>query len=192
MPELDYMKYRAILDTDGNGWSGRFGLIMCYNSIVIKIESEKGFMAYYQRDLKPWEHYIPVHPNLTDLGPSLLFFSFIQTSTMSMLCVASRRCVAPGMALIRRGVLFEKLPLQSNTMATLALPPPPMPTMASSPLTIMGNLLSWSTWFIKRTYQPSIIRKRRKHGFLQRNKTVGGRKVLNRRKHKGRARLGGC
>lgn len=124
--------------------------------------------------------------------PSLLFFSFIQTSTMSMLWVASRRWVAPGMALIRRGVLFEKLPLQSNTMATLALPPPPMPTMASSPWTIMGNLLSWSTWFIKRTYQPSIIRKRRKHGFLQRNKTVGGRKVLNRRKHKGRARLGGC
>ena len=37
MPELDYMKYRAILDTDGNGWSGRFGPIMCYNSVVIKV-----------------------------------------------------------------------------------------------------------------------------------------------------------
>jgi len=73
MPELDYMKYRAILDTDGNGWSGRFGLIMCYNSVVIKIESEKGFMAYYQRDLRPWEHYIPVHPNLTDLESAVAF-----------------------------------------------------------------------------------------------------------------------
>jgi hypothetical protein len=37
MPELGYMKYRAILDTDGNAWSGRFGPIMCYNSVVIKV-----------------------------------------------------------------------------------------------------------------------------------------------------------
>lgn len=116
-------------------------------------------------------------------------------ATMSMLYVASRRCIASGTTLIRRGVFFEKLmPLQTmsnNNMATLALPPP-LPPMASSSFAFLDNLLSWSTWFIKRTYQPSIIRKRRKHGFLERNKTVGGRKVLNRRKHKGRARLGGC
>jgi hypothetical protein len=73
MSERGYMKYRAILDTDGNAWSGRFGPIMCYNSVVIKIESEVGFMAYYERELKPWEHYIPVHPNLTDLESAVAF-----------------------------------------------------------------------------------------------------------------------
>ena len=50
---------------------------------------------------------------------------------------------------------------------------------------------SW-IWLIKRTFQPSIIRKKRKMGFLVRQRTVGGRRVLNRRKTKGRARLAGA
>lgn len=54
---------------------------------------------------------------------------------------------------------------------------------------LLGDL---STWFIKRTYQPSIIRKRRKHGFRRRKESVGGRRVLKRRMAKGRIRLGGC
>mmetsp|Transcript_36319 Transcript_36319/g.86569 ORF Transcript_36319/g.86569 Transcript_36319/m.86569 type:complete len:142 (-) Transcript_36319:438-863(-) len=48
-----------------------------------------------------------------------------------------------------------------------------------------------ATWFIKRTYQPSIIRKRRKHGFMRRKESVGGRRVLKRRMAKGRKRMGG-
>ncbi len=60
----------------------------------------------------------------------------------------------------------------------------------SNQLVEMWNNLS--TWFIKRTYQPSIIRKRRKTGFLSRQKTVGGRRILKRRRNKGRMRLGGC
>lgn len=48
-----------------------------------------------------------------------------------------------------------------------------------------------ATWLIKRTFQPSIIRRKRKIGFLARKRSVGGRKVLNRRRHKGRARLAG-
>ena len=47
-------------------------------------------------------------------------------------------------------------------------------------------------WFIKRTYQPSLLRKKRKSGFLKRKKTVGGRKILKRRRAKGRARLFGA
>ena len=54
---------------------------------------------------------------------------------------------------------------------------------------LLGDL---STWLIKRTFQPSIIRKRRKHGFRRRKESVGGRNVLARRKAKGRIRLGGC
>ena len=62
--------------------------------------------------------------------------------------------------------------------------------MIPSSLSEIWNGLS--TWLIKRTFQPSIIRKRRKTGFLKRQKSVGGRRVLQRRRNKGRKRLGGC
>ena len=62
MPETDFMNYRAVLDLDGTAWSERFARLLCYNSVVIRIEVDNDLEEYFYFDdeeLQPHVHYLP-------------------------------------------------------------------------------------------------------------------------------------
>jgi len=42
---------------------------------------------------------------------------------------------------------------------------------------------------IKRTWQPSVLKRKRKHGFMKRTSTANGRKILENRRKVGRHRI---
>jgi Glycosyl transferase family 90 len=68
----DFQQYRGIIDLDGNSWSSRFGQLLCYNSVILKVEPQWVDYFYYpvgdgNDQLQPWVHYIPVQSDLSDL-----------------------------------------------------------------------------------------------------------------------------
>lgn len=64
-------KYKYLLDIRGNSWSGRIPFLLFTNRPLFYVEREP--IAYFEKDLKPFVHYIPVKSNLTDLDEKYIW-----------------------------------------------------------------------------------------------------------------------
>ncbi|WP_341367713.1 glycosyl transferase family 90 [Yoonia sp. BS5-3] len=64
------MKYAVDIDGYSNAWCNfmqRLKLGCC----VLKVNSPGGFYQWYYHKLKPWEHYVPIKADLSDLGDQI-------------------------------------------------------------------------------------------------------------------------
>ena len=61
------LKYKYVINIHGNGneWSNRFRMLLSSGALVLKQEST--LFEYWERNLRPFEHYIPVKADLSDL-----------------------------------------------------------------------------------------------------------------------------
>lgn len=114
--------------------------------------------------------------------------------------------IRPARAL-QYGKRFQPYSMSLNQESVVFLPSPQAPftigNSAINPLELtrtisgVGSGMVATLWdniqsgilFLKRTFQPSLIRRKRKHGFLARQATKDGRKILAARTRKGRRSL---
>ncbi|KAJ7447251.1 glycosyl transferase family 90-domain-containing protein [Mycena latifolia] len=67
-PREEVYKYKYLFDVDGNSFSGRYFGLLRSGSLVFKTTV---FAEYFNDWLRPFEHYIPILPDLSDLVEKL-------------------------------------------------------------------------------------------------------------------------
>jgi Glycosyl transferase family 90 len=67
---INTFKYLIDVDGNSNAWSSFF-LKLLSGSAVLKVESLGGFKQWYYDRLTPWEHYVPINADLSDLEDKL-------------------------------------------------------------------------------------------------------------------------
>jgi hypothetical protein len=65
IPQIDFLNYRFQIDIDGNSNSWSLFVKLLMGSCVLKVVSN--WRQWYYDNLRPWEHYVPVQNDLSDL-----------------------------------------------------------------------------------------------------------------------------
>lgn len=135
-----FQRYQAIIDVDGNSWSSRFRKLLCYNSVVLKVEPEHVDCFHYQ--LTPWKHYIPVSSNLTDLLDAVRWVTDAQNAerVQAIVSASNKWCEAH---LIRPSLLRDALDIFNDYVALLYLGDPHWQTKWQSTYRQLQTSRTW-------------------------------------------------
>nr|XP_019013499.1 uncharacterized protein I206_01567 [Kwoniella pini CBS 10737]OCF52280.1 hypothetical protein I206_01567 [Kwoniella pini CBS 10737] len=68
----DSLKYKYVIDVDGNGWSSRFRRLLSSNNVVLKSTL---FPEWFHEMLIPWYHYVPIKLDYSDIHDVMAFFN---------------------------------------------------------------------------------------------------------------------
>ncbi|GAA94742.1 glycosyltransferase family 90 protein [Mixia osmundae IAM 14324] len=71
VPMSEFWQNKYVLDVDGNGWSGRFKMLMSSQSLVFK---SSFYEEWWQERSQPWVHFVPVSPDYSDIYDIMAFF----------------------------------------------------------------------------------------------------------------------
>lgn len=106
------LRHRYQIDIDGNtnAWAGLY-LKLLSGSPVLKVTSEFGFRQWYYDALEPWENFVPVRSDLSDLAERL---SWLRAHPAE-----AQRIGANGAALARSLTLASELPKAFRTVGRL-------------------------------------------------------------------------
>ena len=66
MTMQEQMKYKYILDIEGNASAYRIGYILSFKSVLLKVESD--YTMWIDEYLKPNVHYIPISKDFSNLA----------------------------------------------------------------------------------------------------------------------------
>ncbi len=75
-PAIDQVKYKYLIDIDGHGctWTGLF-LRLLTSSTLIRVISSNGYKQWFYDRLIPWENYVPVKEDLSDLEDVVVYLT---------------------------------------------------------------------------------------------------------------------
>ena len=63
----DQLNYKYMINIDGHVSAFRLSCLLKINSVILQVESKNGYYLWYSYLLKPYVHYVPVKPDMSDL-----------------------------------------------------------------------------------------------------------------------------
>ncbi len=73
----DLPNWMFLIDIDGNtnSWSGLFEKLLT-GSVVLKVQSERGWRQWYYSRLIPFVHYVPIMADFSDLAAKIKYYAY--------------------------------------------------------------------------------------------------------------------